>query len=77
MTLRSQATAEPAPSRPTAVTIITQTRARSDQDDALLRWQRRISAAVTKCAGFIDQEIIPPTPPIQVDCVILQRFASN
>lgn len=61
----------------TAVTIITQTRTRPGQDDAFVRWQRQVSEVVAGYPGFIDQELIAPTPPAQVDWVILQRFEQS
>jgi antibiotic biosynthesis monooxygenase (ABM) superfamily enzyme len=58
------------------VTVVTQTRVRPDSDDLFSRWQGEISRAVAKFPGFLEQRAIPPTPPGQVDWVILQRFAS-
>lgn len=59
------------------VTVVVQTRARKDQDDAFGRWQATISAAVAEQPGFIEQSVMPPNPPLQTDWVILQRFAST
>jgi antibiotic biosynthesis monooxygenase (ABM) superfamily enzyme len=56
------------------VTVVTQTRVRSDSFEAFARWQDETSAAVAAFPGFIQQTVIPPTPPGQVDWVILQRF---
>jgi antibiotic biosynthesis monooxygenase (ABM) superfamily enzyme len=58
------------------VTVVTQTRARAGEDAAFAEWQERISAAVAKQPGFVKETVIPPSPPAQVDWVILQRFAS-
>lgn len=64
-------------SRPAgAVTIVTQTRVRDDGTDAFAKFQAAISAAVAKQPGFIEQSVLPPDPPTQVDWVILQRFAA-
>ena len=57
------------------VTIVTQTRVRPDCDDAFAHWQDGTSAAVAAFPGFIQQTVMPPSPPAQVDWVILQRFA--
>jgi hypothetical protein len=35
-----------------------------------------MAAEVAKWPCFIDQTIIPPSPPAQIDWVILQRFSS-
>jgi antibiotic biosynthesis monooxygenase (ABM) superfamily enzyme len=60
-----------------AVTIVTQTRPAADNAGAFARWQSRIGSVVAKQPGFIKQAVLPPTPPSQVDWVILQRFAST
>ena len=36
-----------------------------------------MGAAVAAQAGFIKETIMPPSPPTQIDWVILQRFASR
>lgn len=59
------------------VTIVTQTRVRAEQDDAFARWQAETSKIVAGFPGFVEQTVIPPSPPQQVDWVILQRFASE
>ena len=59
------------------VTIVTQTRVRPESAEAFARWQEETSAIVAGFAGFIKQTVIPPSPPAQVDWVILQRFASS
>ena len=55
-------------------TIVTQTRVRVGADAAFVQFQARISAAITASPGFIEQSVLPPDPPVQVDWVILQRF---
>jgi uncharacterized protein len=59
-----------------SVTIVTQTCVRSECTDAFARWQDETSAIVAKLPGFIEQKVTPPSPPTQVDWVILQRFDS-
>ena len=66
-----------APQAAKAVTIVTQTRVSSGKDQAFAKWQQRMSAAVAKQAGFVKETVMPPSPPTQVDWVILQRFASS
>jgi len=59
------------------VTIVTQTRVRPESADAFAVWLEEISAVVAGFPGFIKQTVMPPSPPVQVDWVILQRFAST
>ena len=61
---------------PGGVTIVTQTRVKAGKEDEFARWQKSIGAAVAEFSGFIEQTIMPPNPPAQIDWVILQRFAS-
>ena len=64
----------PAPPSP-AVTIVTQTRVDPAYADQFAQWQAEIQDLVGRAAGFINQSVIPPSPPAQVDWVILQKFA--
>jgi hypothetical protein len=50
---------------------------RPESADAFARWQDDTSRAVAAFPGFIKQTVMPPSPPAQVDWVILQRFASS
>jgi len=61
---------------PGGVTVVTQTRVRAGKEDEFANWQRGIGAAVAEFSDFIEQTVIPPNPPVQIDWVILQRFAS-
>jgi hypothetical protein len=63
------------PAEASAVTIVTQARVRDDAAEDFASWQSRISAAAAAFPGFIEQSVMPPNPPSQVDWVILQRFA--
>jgi len=56
------------------VTVVTQTRVRPECADAFARWQDRTSTIVSAFPGFIQQTVMPPSPPAQADWVILQRF---
>ena len=71
ITLPDQAVAQAGPA-----TIVTQTRVRDGMAEEFARWQSRISAAVAEFPGFIEQSVMPPSPPVQVDWAIVQRFAS-
>jgi uncharacterized protein len=59
-----------------SVTIVTQTGVRPDSTEAFARWQGETSTAIAGFPGFIEQQLMPPKPPLQLDWVILQRFAS-
>jgi hypothetical protein len=60
-----------------AVTIVTQTRVEPGKDEEFAKWQQRVSEAVAAQAGFVKETVMPPSPPSQIDWVILQRFASR
>ena len=59
------------------VTVVTQTRAKDDKAAAFSAWQKNISEVVSRRPGFIKQTVIPPSPPVQLDWVILQRFTDR
>jgi antibiotic biosynthesis monooxygenase (ABM) superfamily enzyme len=59
------------------VTVVTQTRVRPGQETAFAAWQERIAGVVAAIPGFIEQSVMPPSPPVQIDWVILQRFAGT
>jgi antibiotic biosynthesis monooxygenase (ABM) superfamily enzyme len=59
------------------VTIVTQTRVLPGKEEAFAEWQRGMSEAIAKHAGFLQQTLIPPSPPTQQDWVILQRFTDS
>ncbi len=59
------------------VTIVTQTRVVAGMADAFVAWQREVSETVAAQPGFIEQSLLPPNPPGQLDWVVQQRFASN
>src|ERR1700712_2633017 len=57
-----------------SVTIVTQTRPIAGQEDTFRRWQDDIEREVSKWPGFVEQKVIPPSPPTQFDWVVLLRF---
>jgi hypothetical protein len=63
-----------APAR--SVSIVTQTRVRPEHNEDFARWQGETSSTISQFPGFLEQQLLPPNPPLQVDWVILQRFAS-
>jgi hypothetical protein len=59
-----------------SVSIVTQTCVRPERNEDFARWQGETSDFIQHFPGFIEQRLLPPNPPLQVDWVILQRFAS-
>jgi len=57
-----------------SVSVVTQTGVRPESADAFARWQGETSVVISGFPGFIEQRVMPPAPPLQVDWVILQRF---
>ncbi len=58
------------------VSIVTQTSVRPERSEDFARWQGETSNTVSSFPGFVEQRLMPPNPPLQVDWVILQRFNS-
>ena len=56
------------------VSIVTQTSVRPERSEDFARWQGETSNLVASFPGFVEQRLMPPNPPLQVDWVILQRF---
>ncbi|MGV1014048.1 MAG: antibiotic biosynthesis monooxygenase [Methyloceanibacter sp.] len=59
------------------VTIVIQTRVEPSKNGDYAKWLRRISDAVAAQPGFVKETIMQPAPPVQIDWVILQSFASR
>jgi len=59
-----------------SVSIVTQTCVRPEKAEDFARWQGETSTFVSRFPGFLEQRLMPPKPPLQVDWVILQRFSS-
>jgi uncharacterized protein len=57
-----------------SVTIVTQTCVRPERADDFGRWQAETSTVVSRFPGFVEQQLLLPNPPLQVDWVILQTF---
>jgi antibiotic biosynthesis monooxygenase (ABM) superfamily enzyme len=58
-----------------SATIVTNTRVRPGHEAVFEAWQQRINEIISGFEGFLSSEIIPPNPPLQLDWVIIQRFA--
>ncbi len=59
-----------------SISIVTQTCVRPECAEDFARWQGETSSLIHDFPGFIEQRLLPPDPPLQVDWVILQRFAT-
>lgn len=58
-------------------TIVTQTCPAPEQTDAFAAWQIETGKVISGFQGFVRQTVIPPSPPTQVDWVILQHFTDH
>jgi uncharacterized protein len=58
-------------------TIVVQTRIRPESEAAFAAWQVETSRIVVEFPGFVEQTVMQPSPPAQVDWVVLQRFVSK
>ncbi|MCC7023658.1 MAG: antibiotic biosynthesis monooxygenase [Thermomicrobiales bacterium] len=70
------ATSTSIPTTGKVVTVVTQTRVQPEHADDFARWQQRVTDVVATFPGFLDHQVMPPSPPVQDDWVIVQRFAS-
>ncbi len=59
------------------VTIVTQTRVRPDDAAEFGRMQTAMAEAAEAFTGFVEQTVIPPNPPTQLDWVTLQWFSNK
>lgn len=66
-----------APAPDGAVTVVTQTQVLPGFEEPFAVWQEQTSAAIAGLPGFLGQTVMRPSPPAQVDWVILQRFDSS
>ena len=58
-------------------TVVTQTNPAPGHAEAFASWQNETSRVVAGFQGFLRQTVLPPSPPAQVDWVILQHFADR
>jgi uncharacterized protein len=59
------------------VTVVTQTRVVPERAEDFANWQSQISSIVAAQPGFLEETILPPSPPSQLDWVIIQRFSKS
>lgn len=58
------------------VTLVTETSVDPAHDQDFSQWQQRANDVVAGFPGFLDRQVLPPSPPTQPDWVIVQRFAT-
>jgi uncharacterized protein len=49
--------------RPSAVTLVTQTRVSPSHDAEFARWQEQVNHALAHFPGYLDHTVLPPHPP--------------
>ncbi|CAN5311450.1 antibiotic biosynthesis monooxygenase [soil metagenome] len=59
-----------------AVSLIIERRVLPGSDDVYREWQKKLGAVLAVWPGFIDRRVIEPSPPTQVDWVLVQRFVN-
>lgn len=60
----------------TPVALVVQRRISDEGFAAFSLWQVKVAERLQSWQGFLDQEVIPPAPPTNVDWTIVQRFAN-
>ena len=55
-------------------TVVTNTRVRDGHHKEFEAWQAGMNDVISRFDGFVSREVLPPTPPDQLDWVIIQRF---
>lgn len=63
--------------RSETATIVINVRVSDGHDDDFRKWQTRMSDVIKTFDGYVGSEIVPPSPPIQPDWVIIHRFANR
>lgn len=69
-TSAEKAVAEPG----TTVSLVVHRRLAEESYEKYAAWQEKVGARIANWPGFLDRQVIPPKPPLQVDWVIVQRF---
>lgn len=57
-----------------AVTLVTHTGVVPDCTDKFVLWQQQVNDVIATFSGYLDHTVIPPSPPMQTDWVVIQRF---
>lgn len=58
-------------------TVVAQLRVRPGAEDAFARWQAELSTTLSKWPGFIQQTVMPPSPPVEARWTIFQWFEQD
>ena len=58
------------------VTLVTHTGVVPGSADKFVRWQQQVNDIIATFPGYLDHTVIQPSPPMQTDWVIIQRFQS-
>ncbi|QWT23798.1 antibiotic biosynthesis monooxygenase [Subtercola sp. PAMC28395] len=58
------------------VSLIIERRVLPGSDEIYRAWQKKLGAVLAAWPGFIDRRVIEPSPPTQVDWVLVQRFVN-
>ena len=58
------------------VSLVIQTRVTDEGMAAYVKWQAKIGKSLEIRSGFLGQQVIAPSPPQQVDWIVIQRFKS-
>jgi antibiotic biosynthesis monooxygenase (ABM) superfamily enzyme len=59
------------------VTIVTQTRVLAEHSTDFAQWQVHVDDVIAAAPGYLAGELIPPSPPVQLDWVIVQHFTTH
>lgn len=60
-----------------ATTIVTQTRILPEHASDFAAWQEGVNNVIAGFPGFVSGHVMPPSPPLQPDWVIVQRFVTT
>jgi antibiotic biosynthesis monooxygenase (ABM) superfamily enzyme len=60
----------------TPIALVTQHRVAEASYAAYTRWLARLTERLRRQPGFVADEIIAPSPPVQLDWIIVARFAN-
>ncbi len=58
----------------TPVAVVVQRRVRPESATAFAVWETRVAERLQNWPGFVTQEAVPPSPPVNVDWTIVQHF---
>jgi antibiotic biosynthesis monooxygenase (ABM) superfamily enzyme len=59
---------------PKVATVVTTVRVRQGEEGAFAAWLTELNRTVAKFPGYVSAVVIPPSPPVHSDWVMVQRF---